>query len=166
VAVARYVRSTSVPTKAKLAVSAADDWQQLGWDGADATLAARGLKEGITDFTVFILASNAPVHHLLDFSREDEQRDAGYGTTEIRLRIPDDPLGGERGAAHALGARGSDRTAARTCKLGHQRGQEAGKHRQTENHQSRGGRNPQPLVPGSEPGDRSQDQQRRGNEDD
>jgi GNAT superfamily N-acetyltransferase len=96
--VARYVRLRERPTEAEVAVAVADDWQQRGLGTLLLRhLAARAREEGITSFTGLVLKDNVPMRHVLATLGHVELRDASGDTLEVSLRIPEDPLGDERG---------------------------------------------------------------------
>jgi GNAT superfamily N-acetyltransferase len=92
VGVARYVRRRERPDVAELAVTVVDDWQGRGLGTAlmDA-IAARARQEGITAFTVMMLASNQPMMSLLEHLSEVRVLDRESGTVEIEVPIP--PIG-------------------------------------------------------------------------
>ena len=96
--VARYVRSSEDPDEAEAAVAVADDWQRRGLGTLLLRrLAARAREEGITRFTGLVLESNEPVRHLLRTLGDVQERAAPGGTIEVRLQIPEDPLGEDQG---------------------------------------------------------------------
>lgn len=91
--VARYVRSPADPSEAEFAVAVADDWQRRGLGTTLLRyLAARAREEQISRFTALVLAENAPVLHMLDTFGGARRRNAGGGTIEVVLQIPDQPL--------------------------------------------------------------------------
>jgi GNAT superfamily N-acetyltransferase len=89
VGVARYVRSAEDPSSAELAVAVIDDWQQRGVGGrlADA-LAERARAEGITSFTVVLLAENEQMLGLLDDLGRTRVTNRARGTSEASVALP------------------------------------------------------------------------------
>ena len=96
--VARYVRSREDPQEAEFAVAVADDWQRRGLGTLLLRhLAARAREEGITQITGLVLGSNEPVRHMLETLGDVRRRNAGDGTVEVWLQIPEHPLADEQG---------------------------------------------------------------------
>ena len=89
--VASYVRSGEEAEEAEAAVAVADDWQGHGLG----TLRAR--EESITRFTGLVLESNEPMRQLLRTLGDVQERASPGGTIEVRLHIPEDPLGEDQG---------------------------------------------------------------------
>jgi GNAT superfamily N-acetyltransferase len=96
VGVARYVRSTSEPSAAELAVAVVDDWQGRGVGGRlAAALADRAREEGITSFTALVLADNQLMLNLLhdhDLGRVRVLH-SELGTVELTVDLPEAGLG-------------------------------------------------------------------------
>ncbi len=89
VGIARYVRSTTDPKSAELAIAVVDDWQRMGVGARLATaLSERAKDEGITAFTGLVLADNQLMLNLardLGEVRIDRQ---GHGTVEVSVELP------------------------------------------------------------------------------
>ena len=96
--VARYVRSGEEAEEAEAAVAVADDWQGRGLGTLLLRrLAARAREESITRFTGLVLESNEPMRQLLRTLGDVQERASPGGTIEVRLHIPEDPLGEDQG---------------------------------------------------------------------
>jgi GNAT superfamily N-acetyltransferase len=105
VGVARYVRSTSEPSAAELAVAVVDDWQGRGVGGRlAAALADRAREEGITSFTALVLADNQLMLNLLhdhDLGRVRVLH-SELGTVELTVDLPEAGLGTCPGCSERL----------------------------------------------------------------
>jgi GNAT superfamily N-acetyltransferase len=106
VGIARFVRDREVPTRADVAVTVADEWQQRGV----ATLlleclADRARAEGITHYTALVSGENDRVHQLLEHMGIPVRIGNGAGGVgEYEIRIPSRGVGEQlvsalRGAA-------------------------------------------------------------------
>ena len=96
VGVARYVRDTSDPQAAEIAVTVADDWQGRGL-GTEllAQLSGRARAEGIHRFTALVSADNAAMAGLLrSVSASPVHREHGTVEYEIPLAPSEEPRDG------------------------------------------------------------------------
>jgi RimJ/RimL family protein N-acetyltransferase len=96
VGVARYVRDTSDPQAAEIAVTVADDWQGRGL-GTEllAQLSGRARAEGIHRFTALVSADNAAMAGLLrSVSASPVHREHGTVEYEIELAPSEEPCDG------------------------------------------------------------------------
>jgi RimJ/RimL family protein N-acetyltransferase len=106
VGVARFIRDAARPDSAEIAVAVADDWHGRGVGTALLhRLADRAREEGIGRFTAVMLASNAPMAHLLHDLGATRVLDRDQGEVELAVDLP------ERGVGSVL--RGWLRSAAR-----------------------------------------------------
>jgi RimJ/RimL family protein N-acetyltransferase len=96
VGVARYVRDTSDPQAAEIAVTVVDDWQGRGL-GTEllAQLSGRARAEGIHRFTALVSADNAAMAGLLrSVSASPVHREHGTVEYEIPLAPSEEPCDG------------------------------------------------------------------------
>jgi RimJ/RimL family protein N-acetyltransferase len=106
VGVARFVRSSTDPRAAEVAVAVVDSWQGRGLGTALlAAIATRAREEGVEHFTASVLANNSPMLDLLRRLGDTQVVDRAAGVVElqIELRGPGVPAGLSqtvRAAAH------------------------------------------------------------------
>jgi GNAT superfamily N-acetyltransferase len=106
VGVARYVRSTTDPTVAELAIVVVDEWQGKGVGGRlTAALADRARAEGITSFSALVLAENDVMLSLLEDLGSVREVHREQGTVELTVELPEKGLGRLRRVLRAV-ARG------------------------------------------------------------
>lgn len=104
--VARFVRSSTDPRAAEVAIAVIDSWQGRGLGTALLeALAARAPEEGVERFTASVLADNSPMLELFRHLGDTEVVDRAAGVVElqIELRGPGVPAGLSqtvRAAAH------------------------------------------------------------------
>jgi RimJ/RimL family protein N-acetyltransferase len=100
---ARFIRSTTDPTTAEVAVAVLDDWQGRGVATAlIEALSSRGREEGVTCFTASVLAGNAPMLELLRNLGGTSVVDRSAGVVEIRMELGD--AGVPAGLTHTVRA--------------------------------------------------------------
>jgi RimJ/RimL family protein N-acetyltransferase len=110
VGVARYVRDRGRPDSAEVAVAVADGWQGRGVGTLLLhRLADRAREEGVRRFTALMLADNEPMAHLLGDIGETGVLDAGQGTVELAVALPESGLGAALAALLRWAARGAMR---------------------------------------------------------
>jgi len=93
VGVARYVRDTTDPQAAEIAITIVDDWQGRGL-GTEllAQLSSRARRAGIRRFTALVAADNAALAGLLrNASASLVRREAGAVEYEIALVAGEEP---------------------------------------------------------------------------
>jgi GNAT superfamily N-acetyltransferase len=86
--VARFVRSSTDPRTAEVAVAVVDNWQGRGLGTAllDA-LAARAREEGVERFTASVLANNPSMLELLRGLGDTEVLDRADGVVELQIEL-------------------------------------------------------------------------------
>jgi GNAT superfamily N-acetyltransferase len=105
VGVARYVRSHEHPALAEMAVAVLDDWQGKGVGTRLVTaLAKRARSEGIAGFTALLLAENDEMLGLMRELGEVQVLEAGLGTVNVTVDLPETGLGRIPGLVRALAA--------------------------------------------------------------
>jgi GNAT superfamily N-acetyltransferase len=101
VGIARYVRDTTDPRTAEVAITVIDDWQHrgLGRELLD-QLSSRACQEGISQFTALVSADNKAMTGLLDSMCADlVHRDPDTLTYQLALGC--DPCGSTTGACRS-----------------------------------------------------------------
>ncbi len=89
VGVARFVRQTSDPRSAEMAVTVADDWQGRGVGTTLLELLAdRARAEGISRFTAIILARNQSMLALIEDLGTVRTIEQTAGTVEVEITLP------------------------------------------------------------------------------
>ena len=108
VGVARYVRDRARPESAEVAVAVADRWQGRGVGTLLLhRLVDRAREEGIRRFTALMLADNEPMAHLLEDVGETRVLDAGQGTVQLAVALPESGVGAALAAWLRSAARGA-----------------------------------------------------------
>ncbi|MGA8927580.1 MAG: GNAT family N-acetyltransferase [Solirubrobacterales bacterium] len=86
--VARFVRSSTDPRAAEVAVVVIDSWQGRGLGTALLEgLAGRALEEGVERFTASVLADNSPMLELLRELGDIEVLDREPGVVELQIEL-------------------------------------------------------------------------------
>jgi GNAT superfamily N-acetyltransferase len=105
VGVARYVRSREDPAVAEMAVAVVDDWQGKGVGSRLVLeLARRARREGIAGFTALLLAQNNEMLGLMRELGDVQVLEAGLGTVNVTVDLPETGLGRIPGLIRAVAA--------------------------------------------------------------
>jgi len=103
IGVARFIRSTTEPTAAEIAVAVLDTWHGRGVGTALLeALGARAREEGVEHFTASVLAGNSPMLDLLRQLGDVTVVDRGAGYVDLRVELRGGGM--PEGLAHTIRA--------------------------------------------------------------